>query len=283
MRMSMTLGLLAAAGAGAAQASPVLHINGAAARVVVAPEARSDIAVTIIKTNPRLPLRVEKFGGTVTIAGDIGHRVHVCRTLMGHRSVAVWGRGDIAYEDMPQVIVHTPMDVRITAGDAVFGAIGRSDSLELSNRGCGEFWTVANVKGHMRLSEAGSGDARAGGAQSAELMVAGSGNVVTGDIREGLVAVSTGSGDISAASVNGPFNVRIAGSGDIRAHGGQVSDLNAQVAGSGDVRFGGVAHTLKASVAGSGDVSVAEVTGLVSKRVFGSGQVSVGHETLAGR
>jgi len=270
------------AAAGAAHGAPSLRIRGAAVRVVVIPEARSDITVAILRTNPRLPIHVSRFGDAITVQGDIGHRAHVCRTVLGRRSVAVWGRGDIPYAELPQVVVHTPMNVRLSAGDAVFGAIGRSDSLELANRGCGD-WTVANVKGHMRLSEAGSGDARAGGAATADLSVAGSGNVVTREIRAGLVAVSTGSGDISAASVSGPFNVRIAGSGDIRAPAGQVTDLTAQVAGSGDVRFGGVARSLSASVAGSGDVTVAEVTGPVSKRVFGSGQVRVGREPPAGR
>lgn len=283
MRLALALGLLAAIGAaGGAQAAPTLKIQHAAARVVIIPEARADVAVEILKANPRLPLRVSRFGENVTVEGDIGHRMHSCQTVLGHRSVLVWGRGRIVYEDMPQLVVHVPMDVRISAGDAVFGSIGRSDSLDLSNKGCGD-WTIANVQGHMRLSEAGSGDAHAGGAQSADIMIAGSGDVVVRDIRAGLVAVSTGSGEITAASVDGPFSVRIAGSGDIKANGGQVTDLNAQVAGSGDVRFGGVARSLTASVAGSGDVNVAEVTGPVSKRVFGSGEVTVGHETISGR
>lgn len=283
MRLPLALGLLAAIGAaGVAEGAPTLKIQHAAARVVIIPEARADVAVEILKANPRLPLRVSRFGQSVNVEGDIGHRMHSCQAVAGRRSVLVWGRGRIAYEDMPQLVVHVPMDARISAGDAVFGSIGRSDSLDLSNKGCGD-WTIANVQGHMRLSEAGSGDAHAGGAQSADIMIAGSGDVVVRDIRAGLVAVSTGSGEITASSVDGPFNVRIAGSGDIKANGGQVTDLNAQVAGSGDVRFGGVARSLTASVAGSGDVNVAEVTGPVSKRVFGSGEVTIGHETIAGR
>jgi hypothetical protein len=283
MRISMVLGLLAAIGAaGAVHAAPTLRIRGAAARVVVIPEARSDISVSILKANPRLPLHVSRFGETITVQGDIGHRMHDCQTVLGRRAVLVWGRGRITYEDMPQLVVHTPLDVRISAGDAVFGAVGRSDSLDLANKGCGD-WTIANVKGHMRLSEAGSGDARAGAADSADIMVAGSSDVALREIRAGLVAVSTGSGGITATSVGGPFNVRIAGSGDVKAGGGQVTDLKADVAGSGDVRFGGVAKSLTASVAGSGDVTVAVVTGPVSKRVFGPGEVTVEHDAIAGR
>jgi hypothetical protein len=279
----MVLGLLATLGtSAAAEAAPILKIKGAAARVVVVPEARSDITVSILKTNPRLPLHVSRFGDTITVQGDIGRRMHDCQTVLGRRAILVWGRGRIAYEDMPQLIVHTPMDVRISAGDAVFGAVGRSDSLDLANKGCGD-WTIANVKGHMRLSEAGSGDARTGAADSAEIMVAGSSDVALRDVRAGLIAVSTGSGGITATSVGGPFNVRIAGSGDVQANAGQVTDLNAQVAGSGDVKFGGVARSLTASIAGSGDVTVAEVTGPVNKRVFGAGEVTVGRDTIVGR
>ncbi|MHB8529491.1 MAG: GIN domain-containing protein, partial [Caulobacteraceae bacterium] len=270
MRLTMMVCLMAAAGAASgAGAAPSVRIRGAVARVVVIPEARSDIAVTIVKTNPRLPLRIRQFAGNVFVDGDIAHRAHVCHSLLGRPSVGVWGRGDIRYQDMPQVVIHTPMDVRVSAGDAVFGSIGRSNSLDFSNRGCGD-WTIGNVKGNMRLAVAGSGDARSGSAASADLSVAGSGDLATQEVRQGLTAVSTGSGDITAGSVYGPLNIRIAGSGDVKARSGQVTDMTAQIAGSGDVRFGGVAQNLNASIAGSGDITVAKVTGQVNKRVFGS-------------
>ncbi len=263
------------AAAGAARAAPTVEIRHAVARVVIIPGARSQITVAFLKTSKKLPLRVFRAGHRLVIEGNAGHHGAVCRTIGGQPEVSLPGRGEIAWRDMPQVVIYTPMDARVSVGEAVFGSIGRSDSLAFSNNGCGD-WTIANVRGHLRLSQAGSGDTRTGAAGSADLSVAGSGAVVTRTIRDGLEAVSSGAGDIAAEQVSGPLNVRVAGSGDIRAPAGKVTQMSADVAGSGDVRFGGVAQSLTASVAGSGGVIVAQVTGPVRKRVFGSGGVRVG-------
>jgi len=91
-----------------------------------------------------------------------------------------------------------------------------------------------------------------------------------------VAAMDVGSGDIDVASVNGPFNVRIAGSGRVRAASGRVSLMQASIAGSGGVLLNGVAGQLHASIMGSGDVRVARVTGGVTKAVMGSGEVRVG-------
>ncbi|MEP6968551.1 MAG: DUF2807 domain-containing protein [Pseudomonadota bacterium] len=276
MRGLTVLGALGVVVAGSASAAPSVEIRGAAARVVVIPEARSDVSVTIIKTHPRLPLKVSQLGEKVFVDGDVGHRPHGCLGWGGRRGVGIWGRGRIAYEDLPQIVVHAPMAVEVAAGDAVFGAIGRGDSVDLANRGCGD-WTIGNVRGRLRLSQSGSGDANAGAAGSAEINVAGSGDIHTQAVAGGLSTAVRGSGDVTAASVSGPLDVNIAGSGDVRVRGGQVTRMNVAVAGSGDVTFAGVAQSLEASVAGSGDVHVAQVTGSVTKHVAGSGEVQVGH------
>ncbi|MGH6986840.1 MAG: GIN domain-containing protein [Caulobacteraceae bacterium] len=268
--------VLVASAAGGALAQPSVKIRNAVARVVVVPEARADVEAVLVKTNPRFPIRIRQQGGAIIIDGDIGHRPHVCHSsLMSEPSVGVWGRGDVHYRDMPEIVIHTPMDVHISAGEAVFGSIGRSDSLDFSNRGCGD-WTIANVKGLMRIAEAGSGDARTGSAGSADISVAGSGDIAVQTIRSGLTAVSTGSGDVTAGAVFGPLNIRIAGSGDVKARSGSVNEMTARIAGSGDVVFGGIVDNLEASIAGSGDVTVAKATGRVSRSIFGSGDVNVG-------
>ncbi len=269
------LGLGAFGIAAPADAAPSLNIRGAALRLVVVPEARSDIVITVERATARLPIRIRTFGKTTFITGDIGHRTHSCQSVGPHRGVGVWGRGAIAYDDLPQLVARTPMNVNITAGDAVFGDIGRSDSLDLTSRGCGG-WTVGNVAGRMRLNQAGSGDTRAGQAGAADLSVAGPGDINLQAVRGGVTAVSSGAGKITINSLQGPFNVRIAGSGDVRAKSGSATDMNASIAGSGSVGFGGVARALRASIAGSGDVKVARVDGPVVKHVFGTGDVSIG-------
>lgn len=279
MRAIWALGAMAVAAiaaSGGALAAPAVQIRQAVVRVTIIPEARSDIVVTVLRANPRLPLRITRLGDQVLVTGDVGLRLLGCRSWMGRPSASVWGVGRVGYDDMPQLVIHTPAAVRVSAGGAVFGTVGRSAGVDLSNSGCGN-WTVADVAGPLKVDVTGSGDIRTGAAASADLRVAGSGDVSARRVENGLNAATSGSGDIQAALVNGPLRVRVAGSGDVRAHGGQVTDMNVSVAGSGDVSFGGVAQSLTASVAGSGDVTVARVTGAVSKHVAGSGDVRVGN------
>jgi hypothetical protein len=265
----LCLGAIAAAGVGwgaAATAAPSLEIRGAAAQVTVIAEPRRDIQVTIVRSNPALPVRVRRFLDRVYVTGDIGHRVRGCQLANGHKGVAAWGLGSIPVEQFPQLVVHTPPGVRLKVGDAVFGAIGKSDSVDLTNLGCGD-WVIGDVRGRLRLDLVGAGDARAGSAASADLSVGGPGGIAAGAVAAGLTAVSSGSGNIAVASVGGAVDARSAGS---------VTTMLVSIAGSGAVRLRGTAERLRASIAGSGDISVTRVTGPVSRQVFGSGVVRIG-------
>ncbi|HRD46813.1 MAG TPA: DUF2807 domain-containing protein [Caulobacter sp.] len=293
---------LLAAGAAAAK-EPSVEIRDAVARVIVVPEARSDVKVSFKTTNADLPLTVRFEGDKTIVDGDLDHgfgrsRIRNCRSVGDQVSVDVTGVGSVSYDNMPQIIVQVPMDARVAAGGAVFGSVGRSKTLSLSSAGCGD-WTVANVEGEMSINVAGSGDIRAGTAGSANLNVAGSGDIATaavrgslsanvagsGDVRTGAVdgglAVNTmGSGDADVASVNGDVAVNLAGSGDTVIRAGRAGKVAISIAGSGDVMFAGSAGTLDAKVAGSGDIRVASVSGEVHKRSVGSGDVRVGAFTI---
>lgn len=260
--------------AGAAQAAEV-EIKDAVARVTVIPEARSDIKVEILSAHPKLPLAVRSLGAKTIVDGDLDRKIKNCSSRNGRITVSVSGIGDVRYEDMPQVVIRTPREVDVAAGGAVFGAVGKSASLELSNAGCGD-WTVANVDGRLKLSQAGSGDTRVGSAGQASLRIAGSGDIRAQAIRGPLDVDVAGSGDVWVASASSELDVKIAGSGNVEVAGGQVGMMTASVAGSGDVEFGGVAQSLKVRIAGSGDVHVKDVKGEVSKAILGSGGVSVG-------
>ncbi len=277
MWLRLTVGLLGGvlSGGQSAKAAPALEIRSAAARVTIIPEARADIAVTLLHADPRLPLRIRKLGDRVYITGDVGHRVRGCRLDGGRRGVVVWGRGSVPYEQLPVLVVRTPLTVRLAAGEAVFGEIGRSASVDFTNQGCGD-WTIANVHGRLRLNQAGAGDARTGTAGPSDLSVAGSGGISTGAILGGLTAVSSGSGAITAASVAGPLDARVAGPGGVTVAAGSVGAMTVSIAGSGAVTLRGVAQSLRASIAGSGDVTVDRVVGAVTRQVFGSGAVRVG-------
>lgn len=271
---TLIAGLGLALVAGAAQAASV-EVTDAVARVTVIPENRSDIKVEIVRSNPNLPLQVRTLGGKVIVDGDLDRRIRSCDGDDNRVSVNVRGLGQVRYEDMPQVVIRTPRAVDVEAGGAVFGAIGKSESLKLSNAGCGD-WVVANVAGELRLNQAGSGDSRVGSAGSANLRVAGSGDIRARDIAGGLEIDLAGSGDVWAASVSGPLDVKVAGSGDVTVAGGSASAMTVTVAGSGNVAFEGTAKALKARIAGSGDVKVKAVTGEVSRAVVGSGDIRIG-------
>lgn len=277
MRLLLTLGVLAVGPGvwGAAHAAPSVEIRGAAARVMVIPQARTDIEVTLVRANTRLPIQMRRLGDNLYVYGNVSRRVHGCRGIQGGKTVAIWGLPAIPVDQLPVLVIRTPLIVRLSAGDAVFGEIQPSASVDFTNKGCGD-WVIGNVGGRLRLNQAGAGDTRIGSSGSSALSIAGSGGISTGEIRGGLTAVSSGSGDIAVASVSGPVDARIAGAGNIKLASGSVTAMTVSIAGSGAVTLHGTARTLSASIAGKGDVSVTKVTGLVTKQVFGAGAVRVG-------
>jgi hypothetical protein len=279
--MSLPIALLAglAVGLGPAAkpaAPPAVEIKDAVAQVTVIPEDRSDILVEFLTQDRRLPLKV-KAGRTHTVVdGGIGpSRIRSCSGVGEGAVVRVAGVGDVAYRELPRLVIHTPRDVDVSAGGAVFGAIGRSRSASLGAAGCGD-WVIGNVEQKLRVNLAGSGGARTGSAGEAKLRVAGSGGISTADVRGRLDVDVAGAGDVRVKSVAGALDVHVAGSGDVTVDGGRASPMTASVAGSGDIVFKGVADTLDARIVGSGDVRAREVRGRIKKSVMGSGAVRIG-------
>ncbi|MDB5446639.1 MAG: putative filamentous hemagglutinin/adhesin [Phenylobacterium sp.] len=267
---------LVAAGLAAGQAAAAsVEIKDAVAQVTVIPENRSDIRVEFLTKNPRLPLQVRVGRRTVIDGGLRLNRIRGCRGSGAGVVVRVEGVGDVPMKDIPQIVLHTPRDVDVSAGGAVYGAIGRATNVNLGNAGCGD-WTVANVEQELKLSQAGSGDTRAGASGSARLRVSGSGDISAAEVRGRVDVDVAGSGNVTVRSVSGPLDVHVAGSGDVTVAAGHASAMTASIAGSGNVVFHGTAETLDARIAGSGDVRAREVRGAVKKAVMGSGSVRVG-------
>lgn len=276
MRAFLIAGVASAAllGATAAQAASV-EIKDAAARVVVIPEDRADVKVEFLTTSPGLPLTVRVEGDKTIVDGDLGRNaIRNCRTINDVTTVTVNGKS-YGWDALPQIVVHVPMDAVVAGGGAVFGSVGRTNSLTLSNAGCGD-WTVANVAGELKVNQAGSGDTTAGTAGSVAINIAGSGDVATAAIGGALAVNIAGSGDVEAASLSGPLSANIMGSGDVKIRGGQVGAVAVSIAGSGDVTVMAPAESVSAKIAGSGDVRVIRVSGAVTKKVAGSGEIIVG-------
>lgn len=270
---TLSAATLAAGPAGAA----TVEVRDAVARVVVIPEDRSDVKVEVVRTNSRLPLTVRTTGQRTIVDGGLenGRRIRNCHASGKASHVDVRGIGQVGWTEMPQVTIRTPRAVDVAAGGAVFGAVGRSASLSLGNAGCGD-WTIANVAGRAKVSQAGSGDTRIGSTGALKLNVAGSGDVAAGHVNGHLDINIAGSGNVVTRSVTGPLDVSVAGSGDVQVQSGHATTMRVSMAGSGDVDFDGSAESLRARIAGSGDVRVREVKGEVSRVILGSGSVRVG-------
>jgi hypothetical protein len=276
--MRLKIALLAAAAAlataGAANAASV-EFRDAVARVTVIPEDRADVKVEIIKANPRLPLQVRSEGSRVVIDGDLRRQIRDCHHREDRPSVYVRGVGDFRAEDMPQVVVHTPKSVEISANGAVFGSIGRSAALELHDSGCSA-WTVADVAGEARLHESGAGAIHMGQADRLSVHLSGAANIRAVRVRQMLDGQLSGAGNIEVGDVAGTVDAQVSGIGHVKLGGGHVSQLRAQVSGMGGVDFDGVADNLDAGISGVGSVRVKKVNGNVNKHVSGLGHVTIG-------
>jgi hypothetical protein len=284
--------LLAAAGTASAAG---LDIRNAALRVVIIPEARSDVNVTILKTNARLPLKLSTglSGQTVVDGGVWFAPFGQAIWCDGGGGVHVWGVGHVANDDLPQILVRVPLATRISAGGAVFGAISRADQLDLSVSGCGD-WTVGNVRDRLAVGSSGDAKVRTGTAGQMTLQASGSGDITTRAVANGLDASVSGSGEITVEQASGAVRLRGSGSGDLVVNGGQASRLDVDVSGSGDVQFKGAAQDLAAGlsgngaiatgpvtrslgvdISGSGDMTVASASGIVRARISGSGALKI--------
>ena len=267
----------------------------AAARLVVIPENRADIAYTLEPGRSGLPaIQMRREGDKLILDGGLGggfgrSRVRGCDTYSaGHtvddreawkldfgRSVRIDGIGAVKVGDLPVITVHVPMDAKITAGEAVFGEIGPTRSLSLGSGGCGD-WKVADVQGLVHVGLGGSGSVHLQRSGSGDFSIGGSGNVFLASTGE-LHANIGGSGNVKAGSVHGALSVNIGGSGNVVVDSGETPKINANIAGAGDIIFKGTAGAVAASIVGSGDVNVRRVTGPISKTVMGSGGVHVGN------
>ncbi len=290
LTLATVTGLALTGLATAAQASSTdVEIRHAVARVSVIPEAgRTQIAVEVINGSTDLPHLTVGHGldGRIIVDGRLEHRVRGC-TGFGHSDTAdvnpaspspnikvrIRDHADVLLKDAPVVVVRTPMDVHVEAGDAVFGSVDRSASVHLGVSGCGD-WTVANTQGDLHLAAAGSGDIHTGNGGDVKADIAGSGDIFLGAVRS-IKADIAGSGDVKAASANGSVEVSIAGSGDVTVLGGHVDRVKASIAGSGDVKVNAAVNEVDASIMGSGDVKV-KSAGQIHKSVMGSGSVIVG-------
>lgn len=265
---------LAALAGGAAQAQ-VLEIHHAAVRITVIPEARSDVAVQQVRGSAEAPIAITRRGADAVVTGDLRKKVRGCDNDDDRPSIQLSGFRRLHQDEMAELIVRTPMDAKISiAGGAAVGAIGRTNSLELTKSGCTDL-TVANVAGLFRMRESGAGDLKVGTVGSGEVTVAGASDIEMAGALRGLDLKVSGAADVTVRHVSGPLSARLSGVGDIDVQDGEVDAMTATISGLGEIDFGGRAKTLDATVSGLGEISAREVTGRVTRHVSGGGSVKV--------
>jgi len=193
----------------------------------------------------------------------------------------MWDWSSFDSEDLKVTVTlapGTPVKVDNYIGDATIGdlngairfntsggdaRIGNVTTANISIAGSGDI-TVASASGLIEASIAGSGSIRGGNVGEAEIEIAGGGDVTLGQIGHALDIDIAGSGEVRAQSVNGKVEIDVAGSGDVTIDSGTADPFKVDIAGSGDVRFGGTANNPDVSVMGSGDVWIAAYTGTLS-------------------
>lgn len=260
---------------GAAQAASI-EIKDALVRVTVIPEDRADVRVDVVRPNAELPLTVRAFGDRTVIDGGLARRLRGCNGLGEKRSIRVRGVGAVRWDEIPQVVIHAPRAVALSASGVVSGVIGRAASLDLRNSGCSQ-WTIADVTGDAALRESGAGSVRMGASSRLDLHLSGASRVHAARVRQRLDARLSGAGGVQIDEASGVIDARVSGVGQVKVAGGRVSKLSASVSGVGGVEFDGVAESLDASISGLGGVRVREVTGPITKSVTGGGSVRVGN------
>ncbi|HVZ29820.1 MAG TPA: DUF2807 domain-containing protein [Asticcacaulis sp.] len=254
----------------AASAATEVELRDVAARVVVTPQDRSDVELTVAYGSAQVPkIMLHTEGDKLVADGKLKHAG--CNS---DGSARVPDIGTVAAADLPVINLKVPMDAKVDAGGATVGQVGVSRTLELSQGGCGK-WQVGDVSGDAEINIGGSGDVTAGKAGKVKVNIGGSGNY-RATSASGLEGNIGGNGNIVLDRIDGDSEINIGGSGNVTTTAGKIPHLKVNIAGSGNVKHGGEAGDVEVNIVGSGDVRIKTVTGRVSKSIMGSGHIVIG-------
>lgn len=270
LHLVMSVGALAVLAPMAASAATQVELKDVAARVVVTPQDRQDVELTVAYGSAQVPKIMLHTEGDKLVADGKLKRAG-CGS---DGSARLPGGKAVAAAELPVIYLKVPMKAEVAAGGATFGQVGPSASLDLSQGGCGK-WTVADVAGEAKINIGGSGDILAGKTGVVEVNIGGSGHFKATSAA-GLEANIGGNGNIVLDRIDGNAEINIGGSGNVEMTAGKSPSLDVNVAGSGNVRHGGEVGDVKVNIVGSGDVRIKTVTGRVDKSIMGSGHIVVG-------
>lgn len=273
MRIAIGVGVIAAALAGQATAAELVF-RDAVARVVVIPEARSDIQVEVQQGRNGAPaVQVSRSADSVTVYGD--SRTRQCNSDGdGGGWVKLRGGPRIDMDDAAVVTIRAPLSLRISGGGPVWGQVGRTENLSIDQTGCAS-WTIANVAGTLETELTNGASVRGGTAGTARLGATNGGAVRI--VQAGkLDARATNGGAVKAGAVSGEVNANASGGGVVSIEGGATRVLTGNAHGGAVIKHGGRVGELSIAANGGSSIKVAQASHvLTSSRDTGS-VVSVG-------
>jgi hypothetical protein len=266
-----------------------LKLDGVVGNVVVDVKDQGPIAIQISGAADRVNMvHVSQRGDTLRVDSE------AVGTVWDWKHWFDFSHGGKARPDQLQIHVAVPrgaaVDADVDAGNVVIGntmgplnfsvmghtdsSVGNVASAKIEMSGSGKL-SVGNVAGYAGIETNGSGNIRIGDAAKVKAEIAGSGSITVGNIRGGGADVDiAGSGDFSAASVNGPTSASIAGSGSVTIASGEANPFKVEIMGSGNVSFGGVAVNPRIEAMGSGSVKIKSYRGELKNE--GMAKINVG-------
>lgn len=275
---SLLLTAAALAGAALPAHAESVRLKDVAARVIVVPENRTDVAVEIKPgTGDVAAPKVFRQNGVVSVLGTLPAKIDGCSGFKpgaAKGTVKFKGRRNVSVADLPVITLRTPMDVELSVDGAALGSIGQARSVKLRTERCGA-WSAVGTSGAFDTATEGMGDVTVGRTGSLRVSIEGMGDVIAGPTGA-LTADLEGMGNVRLAELNGPADIEVAGMGGVKIAQGRATVFKASLSGMGGVRFDGTADRVEASVDGMGQVKVLKANGPVARRISGFGRVKVG-------
>lgn len=277
--VAITLATDAAAQMRLISEGPQIELRDLAARVVVTPEARSDIDIKVRYGKVKVPtLMVSQRGDVTVLNGQLSRSGH--RTRMSDESnqyVFITGFGRVKIEDLPLVFVRVPNNAVVKDSAHTVGHIKTSQSLDIIMSGTGQ-WTVEPITGPLNIINSGPGDIRLTTSGDAIIDNMGPGDISMDSVRN-LKLTLTGPGSFNAASAQ---DVQITNQGPGDIHINTVRSAKAKINGPGDLSLGQVMNGMTLVNNGPADVSVGRIAGPVSLNLAGSGDVNIAGGQIPG-
>ena len=114
-----------------------LRLRDLAARIIIRPENRTDISVSITNRGPLPAPEVRGSGRRVTIDGKLRRQIESCTVDGGEFDAVIARFGRLEQARLPVIEVRTPQTVIVNGNGAVRMHIGRAENAVIRIEGCG--------------------------------------------------------------------------------------------------------------------------------------------------